>query len=281
MPPAPTLKLGLIGDNIAASRSPWLHRCAGRLAGLDVTYDRLVPPELGQDFATVLAGARAGGYRGVNVTYPYKERVVAEVTVPDPMVRAMGAVNTVVFAKTGPQGHNTDYTGFMAAYRAVRGDRAPGTVCLIGTGGVGRAVGFGLLGLGAAAVRCTDVDADKARALAAALAAPGTATRIEVSADAAAAARGADGLVNCTPLGMAGIGGSALGAAHMRGARWAFDAVYTPVDTQFLTDAAAAGLEVVSGYELFFGQGLDAWRIFSGRPVDAAALRAAVAEPED
>jgi shikimate dehydrogenase len=40
---APTLKLGLIGDNIAASRAPDLHRIAGRLNNMDVQYDRLVP----------------------------------------------------------------------------------------------------------------------------------------------------------------------------------------------------------------------------------------------
>ena len=68
------------------------------------------------------------------------------VTIADPLVRAIGAVNTVVFAEDGPQGFNTDYSGFMAAYRAVFGDKPPGTVCLIGTGGVGKAVAFGLAG---------------------------------------------------------------------------------------------------------------------------------------
>ena len=63
----------------------------------------------------------------------------------------------------------------------------------------------------------------------------------------------------------------------MAGADWAFDAVYTPVDTQFLTEAGAEGLTIISGYELFFHQGVDAWAIFSGRPVDRDALRAALA----
>ena len=56
------------------------------------------------------------------------------------------------------------------------------------------------------------------------------------------------------------------------------DAVYTPVDTQFLKDAAAEGLQVMSGYELFFYQGLHAYQIFHGRPMDEAALRAALRE---
>lgn len=144
-----TLYLGLIGDNILRSRSPLLHRLAGVQNGIEVTYDRLIPKELGQDFDTVFASAAARGFRGVNVTYPYKERVARMVTIDDPLVRAIGAVNTVLFEADGPKGCNTDYSGFVAAYRHARPDIAPGIACLIGTGGVGRALAFGLVTLGA------------------------------------------------------------------------------------------------------------------------------------
>jgi quinate/shikimate dehydrogenase (NAD+) len=268
--------LGLIGDNIARSKSPRLHRTAGELAGLDVTYDRLIPKDMGKSFDEVFAEARTGGYRGVNVTYPYKELVTAKVTVTDPLVRAIGAVNTVVFDADGPKGFNTDYTGFMSAYRKVRGAENPGIVCLIGTGGVGKAVAFGLIALNAKAIHCVDLDRAKAEDLANALRAQGSDTEVKCSTDAVIAAQGADGIVNCTPLGMVGISGTPLPATALTGAAWAFDAVYTPVDTQFLQDAEAAGLTVISGYELFFGQGVDAWNIFTGVDLDYAALREAI-----
>ncbi|MFW8595840.1 shikimate dehydrogenase family protein [Cribrihabitans neustonicus] len=274
------VKLGLIGDNITRSKSPRLHREAGRLTGLDVTYDRLIPKDLGLSFGEVFDRARRSGYRGINVTYPYKETVSGRVSVADPLVRAIGAVNTVVFDAAGPQGFNTDYTGFMSAYRLVRGSAEPGTVCLIGTGGVGKAVAFGLIGLGAAVIRCVDLNREKAEALRDALTAAGSKTKVEVYTGAAEAAAGADGLINCTPLGMAGLEGTPLPAGAMEGAVWAFDAVYTPVDTQFLHDAAAQGLTVISGYELFFGQGVDAWGIFTGEPIDAGALRQAISGEE-
>jgi shikimate dehydrogenase len=75
---------------------------------------------------------------------------------------------------------------------------------------------------------------------------------------------------------MVGIGGTPLAKEHMIGAKWAFDAVYTPVETRFLQDAISAELTVISGYALFFGQGVDAWKIFSGRDADQTALRAAI-----
>src|SRR5690606_13697988 len=103
MNPSP-IKLGLIGDNIAASSSPALHRIAGRLSGRNVTYDLLRPADRGASFEDVLAFAETAGYRGVNVTYPYKERVIASIDVPDPAVRAIGACNTVLFGSKRPIG---------------------------------------------------------------------------------------------------------------------------------------------------------------------------------
>lgn len=271
-----SVKLGLIGDNIIQSKSPRLHRTAGQLTDLDVTYDRLIPKDMGLSFDEVFELARASGFRGINITYPYKEVVTSKVTVSDPLLRGIGAVNTVVFDSDGPKGFNTDYTGFMNAYRSVRGTEQPGVVCLIGTGGVGKAVAFGLIGLGAQAIHCVDLDPAKAASLADTLVALGSQTRIEVFGDAVAAVDGADGIINCTPLGMVGIGGSPLPDDAMQGAAWVFDAVYTPVDTQFLQDAQRAGLTVISGYELFFGQGVDAWKIFTGIEIDHAALRIAI-----
>jgi shikimate dehydrogenase len=271
-----SVKLGLIGDNIIHSKSPRLHRTAGQLTGLDVTYDRLIPKDMGLSFDEVFELAHTSGFRGINITYPYKEVVISKVTVSDPLVRGIGAVNTVVFDSDGPKGFNTDYTGFMNAYRLVRGTKQPGVVCLIGTGGVGKAVAFGLIGLGAKAIHCVDLDPAKAASLADTLVALGSQTRIEVFGDAVAAVDGADGIINCTPLGMVGIGGSPLPDDAMQGAAWVFDAVYTPVDTQFLQDAQRTGLTVISGYELFFGQGVDAWKIFTGFEIDHAALRIAI-----
>lgn len=273
----PDLHLGLIGDTIALSKAPLLHRLAGAQNGLEVRYDLLVPREMGQDFEAVFEGARAAGYRGLNITYPYKERAAGLVRIAEPLVRAMGAVNTVIFGDGAPQGYNTDFSGFVAAYRHVLGKAAPGVVAMIGAGGVGRAVGFGLLRLGARDLRIVDSDKAKAQALAAALRAAEPSAAIRVTDSPEEAVPGADGLVNCTPVGMAGHPGTPLPPALMSGARWAFDAVYTPADTQFLNDARACGLQIIPGYELFFFQGVDAWAIFAGLPLDQAALRAALA----
>ena len=271
------MKLGVIGDNIAASRAPRLHRLAGELTGLDVSYDLLVPRELGHSFDVVFDHCASTDYRGINITYPYKELAVARVTIDDPLVRAMAAINTVVFDAGGPKGYNTDYSGFVAAYRAARGDTPPGVVCQIGAGGVGKAVGFGLLAAGLSEIRLLERDLPRAHGLADALRIASPSLRVVVTGEAEVAAAGATAFVNCTPVGMIGFGGIPMAAPLMHGAHWAFDAVYTPVDTPFLAAAGTAGAKLISGYELFFHQGVHAFEIFAERDVDAPALRAALA----
>jgi shikimate dehydrogenase len=267
------IRLGLIGDNISRSRSPDLHRIAGEIVGLQISYDRLIPKELGQDFDAVFEHCAASGYRGINVTYPYKEAVARKVATPDSLVRSVGAVNTVVFEPTGAQGYNTDLTGFMAAYRGAFGARPPGPVALIGAGGVGRAIAFGLVGLGVEELHIFDKDPARAGMLATALAAAGSRLRIAVHDSVGEVAAAAEGVVNCTPVGMVGLEGTPITAASFAGRRWAFDAVYTPVHTVFLDDAAAAGLRCISGFELFFHQGIQAFRIFTGQAVPETPLR--------
>jgi shikimate dehydrogenase len=266
-------QLGLIGDKIQTSRSPDLHRLAGRLCGLDVGYELLIPPARGETFDQVFDHCRTGGYRGINVTFPYKERVLARLIAPTPDLAALGACNTVVFGAEGPQGANTDSTGFASAFRHRFGDAPPGVVAMAGAGGVGKAIAFALVGLGASEIRLCDADRAKAEALAAALGPRAGGTRIVLRDSMVEAAEGADGIVNATPLGMAGVGGNAVPDAALEGSGWAFDAVYTPEWTPFLTRARDACLDILSGYELFLFQGIDAFRIFTGHEVDADALR--------
>ena len=273
---APTLKLGLIGDNIAASRAPDLHRIAGRLNNMDVQYDRLIPKELNQTFDQIFENCPDNGYQALNITYPYKEYVIPKVEIDDPMVRAIAAVNTVVFDGTSSKAHNTDYTGFIAAYEQVRAGAAPGVCCLVGTGGVGRALAFGLVKLGADEIRLFDRDSAKARQLAHDLTALKPQAVVTAVDDLDVATANCDGLLNGTPVGMVGYPGSAFEPKAIAQAAWVFDAVYTPIETMFIRSATAAGAQIISGYELFFFQGVHAWRHFSGLDVDTQKLRAAL-----
>jgi shikimate dehydrogenase len=276
------IRLGLIGDNIAVSKAPELHRAAARLCGVDLDYQRLVPRDLGLDFEAVVSQAMAQGYRGLNITHPYKERILELVTVERAVVKAIAACNTVLFGEP-TTGSNTDYTGFFAAFKSRFGDANPGVVGVAGSGGAGKAIAFALAKMGAKAVNLFDVDEQKSRALAHSLSEFQTktsefqsSTKVHVAPSLQNACEEATGLVNCTPLGMVGCGGNAFEDVKLNGVTWIFDAVYTPLETPFVKQGQAAGVEVLSGYELFLFQGIHAFQLFTGHQVDADALREAL-----
>lgn len=269
------IALGLIGDNINASSSPDLHRMCGEFSKLDVSYDLYIPSVIGKNFEAVFNQCQLDGLAGVNITLPYKERVLSQVKIDDINIKRIGAVNTVLFTKDGPIGYNTDYTGFISAYRSVLKDKLPGKVVLIGAGGVGKAIAFGLIVLKAKEIVFVDHDRKKAESLAKAVFEASNGKTQTYVSDISSALVGADGVINCTPIGMVGYEGSPVKDEEFPEGGWAFDAVYTPVNTLFKGQAEKAGSTFISGYELFFNQGLDAFEIFTGekRPENTVALR--------
>jgi shikimate dehydrogenase len=243
------IRLGLIGDNIALSKAPELHLTAARLCGIDVAYDLLAPKDRNLGFDAIFDGAGSEGYRGLNITYPYKEHAVGRLKAPDHSVRLTGSCNTVLFDPLGPAGANTDFTGFLSAYRNTFGTAEPGIVALAGCGGVGRAIAFALAQLGSRALRLYDAHPEKAVSVAVSLSANPPNLSVDVAGSIQHACESANGLVNCTPVGMFGKSGSAFPVKVIAGHDWAFDAVYTPIETEFLRDARAAGLSLMTGYE--------------------------------
>jgi len=275
------IQLGLIGAGISKSSAPRLHAFLGRMYGVPVDYRRIDSDQIaGFDFAETLAGCAAQGYRGVNVTHPYKEQARKRVTVPDPSVARIGAVNTVIFEAGGWQGFNTDFSGFSGAFRRRFGDVPPGVSLIAGAGGVGKAMAFSLARLGASEIWLHDIDGARADGLKATLVEAGIKAVVVGENELAAAMREADGLLNGTPLGMFQHPGNPFPAEAIGGQRWAFDAVYTPLETEFLKRAKARSLEILSGYDLFLFQGFDAFTIFTGVAVDAEAVMKAFPPPD-
>ncbi len=233
--------------------------------GLDVTYDLLAQPDLDADeLAAVIGEVRSLGFDGVNVTYPFKQAALDLVDLAGPGVNAIGAVNTLVFRpEHSISGFNTDHSGLQRRWRQQMGAETPGTVAIIGAGGVGRAAAFAFAGLGAEEIRVADVDPGRAAKLVHDLTRsyPGTAV---IRATQEVAIRAATGIFNGTPLGMHFSPGSPVSLDAIGGQQWLFDAVYTPVRTPLVERAMEAGLRVFDGLELFLGQAVDAFRHFTG-----------------
>ncbi len=269
-----TVQLGLVGENISQSRAGRLHEYLGRLCGLDVSYTRFDSEGIDDfDPLAVLQDCMDKGFRGLNVTHPFKTVVAAAIPNLRPRARRVGSVNTVVFLDGQWMGANTDYSGFIQGYRHTFGAMQAGRVLILGAGGVSRAIAFALEELGAGELYIHDLKADRAAALVTVLAENGFNARTVPAEAVAAVASEVDGLVNATPVGMHKHPGVPIGPAAVGGQRWAFDAVYTPLHTEFLRHCETAGVPAMTGFELFLFQGLDAFRCFTGITVEQDEVR--------
>lgn len=259
---AERLLLGLIGSPIAHSASPAMHEAAARAAGLEAHYHLIEVADASRtDLAVMLEGVCRLGFAGVNVTYPYKEAVVPLLNRLSGEAEAIGAVNTVVIENGELIGHNTDASGFAAAYRKLQREDGDRPVALIGAGGVGRAIAFALVSCGITRLHVFDLDRDKAAALARLLE---RRADVELAGSVAAAVEGAAGIVNATPLGMLPNRDIPVPHALIDAAQWVADAVYYPLWTPLLVAARKAGATVMTGRELALRQALDAFRLFTG-----------------
>jgi shikimate dehydrogenase len=261
---------GLIGAPIAHSAAPAMHERAARDLGLRCHYQLIeVAGANLEELRALLEGVRRLGFAGVNVTYPYKEAVVALLDDLSPDAAAIGAVNTVVVRDNRLIGYNTDTSGFTRAAAALVADAGQGCVALIGAGGVGKAIAFALVKLGIAELRIFDAERAKAEHLALQLGPRGRAVVVDRVED---ALDGAIGLVNATPVGMLPSRESPVPEALLHRGLWVADAVYYPLWTPLLMAAKATGARVMTGRELAIYQAADAFELFTGVAASTAVM---------
>jgi shikimate dehydrogenase len=273
---SPPIRVGLVGQHIQLSRTPRMHEAEGAAQGLDYRYD-LLDTAAGTDgpLAEIVDRAEAGGFAGLNVTFPYKQAVLPLLDEISAAARRITSVNTIVFRDGRRFGHNTDHWGFAEGFRRGLPGAETSTVLLIGAGGAGSAVGHALLDLGAERILVSDTRSGAVQELVASI---NSAAKSEVAEAAGAletAAARADGIVNATPMGMAKLPGLPLDPGLLESRHWVADIVYFPLETELLSAARAKGCRVLSGEGMAVFQAVRAFALFTGREPDADRMRAA------
>ncbi len=261
--------VALIGDPVSHSASPPMHRAAFRECGLDLDYlaIRVRPDEL-----PAILGTLREQHLGLNVTRPLKEIVVNLLDEVRPDAAAIRSVNTVSFADGRAVGDSTDGPGFLNALRRA-GQARPRRAVILGTGGVARAIGFALRGVGAQVSI-----SGRTRPRAAALAAELDGDDVRLDADPVRSAlEQADLLVNATPVGGPGdedrspLPDGVIPHAGLT----VFDSVYRPRVTPLLRAARNAGAHTIEGVDMLVEQGARSFEIWTGIQPPVEAMRAA------
>jgi shikimate dehydrogenase len=193
------------------------------------------------------------GLAGLNVTVPYKERIIPYLNELDPVAREVGAVNTVVVDRDGGllslKGYNTDVIGFERSLLEHLGSHHKQALVL-GTGGSAKAVEYVLRKLGIGMIRISRNRGED---------------RISYDDLGLDTVAGHTLVVNTTPVGMyPGVGEcppipyDALTPGHLL-----FDLVYNPEKTLFLTRGQEQGAGIVNGYEMLVFQAEASWEIWN------------------
>lgn len=271
--------VGLVGEGVMPSLTPPMHEREGDVQGLRYLYRPIDLLELGlpgEAVGAILQSARSLGFNGLNITHPCKQLVLEHLDEVTPHARRLGAVNTVLIRDGRFIGHNTDFSGFAAALASGLPGAALGRVVQLGAGGAGSAVAYALLTAGVRALDLVDVDPMRAEVRAAELGGlfPDSTVTARTTAELPRLMRTADGLVHCTPVGMAAHPGAPLDLELLESHHWVADIVYRPIDTELVRAARGKGCQVLDGGRMAVGQAVDAFRIFTGLEADPERMRA-------
>ncbi|ARD41653.1 shikimate dehydrogenase [Actinomyces gaoshouyii] len=307
-PPASAHRAAVIGDPIAHSLSPVLHRAAYEGLGLaDWSYEalRVAPGELvGLVDALRATVGEEPAWAGLSVTMPHKQAIMPMLDVIDPLAQAVGAVNTVVAQRSGAgpallAGFNTDVAGISGALREARdlpgaaaaeGLKLPApTALVLGSGATACSALAALPELGAHSITvAARRHAGPGRALVAAHRMgleirtltwrPGEPASDAIVAEAVARA---DLVVSTLPRGAADTLAAPLARAHRvrGGARREavlLDVVYAPWPTALARAWSGAGGAIAPGWLMLLHQAVAQVRLMTGRSPDTSAMRGAL-----
>ena len=259
----------MLGDPIAHSLSPVLHRAGYAALGLDWTYEAVQVPSGGlTDFLQ-----QDSGWRGLSLTMPLKREVLALGDELTDRARAAGAANTVVLDGGRLLLDNTDLPGAVAAVRE-RFDGSITEVSVIGAGATAASVGLALCELGARAVRLFSRDEGRAEETIDVIAAHASGPEVawgDLAAVTGATVLPGDAVVSTIP---ADAQSESLVEA-CRSTSLVFEALYDPWPTPLAAAALERGQALVSGLDLLVHQAALQFELFTGQQAPVAAMRAA------
>ncbi|WCT54661.1 shikimate dehydrogenase [Paenibacillus kyungheensis] len=273
-----TLLLGVMGDPIGHSKSPAMHNIALEASGIPGMYVPLhVKPE---HLAEAVAGTKALGFSGFNVTIPHKVEMMKLMDELDESAICCGAVNTVVIKDGKLKGYNTDGIGYVRSLKEELNSELSGKhITILGAGGAARGVVYALLREEPASVTIINRTLDKAEQLAQ-----------EFSHDTLQVQSGSydtldkvlpqtDILINTTSIGMSpNSDDTPLEQRQIPEGIVVSDLIYNPLETRLLREAKSRGCTVIGGLGMFVYQGAYAYEYWTGEPAPISVMRSALLE---
>ena len=191
--------------------------------------------------------------RGLNVTIPYKEKVISYLDSLSPEAREIGAVNVIKVThknkKTILKGFNSDVIGFTQSIEPLL-EHFHKKALILGTGGASKAIDFGLKSLGLQTMKVSRYEK------------PGTIEYSHITAD---TIKEYNVIVNCTPCGMYPHADECPNLPYdaMDTHTLLYDLIYNPDETLFMKKGKERGAVVKNGLEMLLLQAFASWQFWN------------------
>ncbi len=243
-------KYGLIGYPLGHSFSISYFNQKFQDEGIDAVYENYEIPDV--DALPEVLGSNPE-LKGLNVTIPYKEKVIPFLDNISPEARAIGAVNVIRIThhgnKTELKGYNSDVIGFTKSIEPMIDKKWHQKALILGTGGASKAIDYGLRNLGLETVFVSRYER------------PNT---IQYKSITPEVVKEYNVIVNCTPLGMYPKTEECpeLPYEAMDNHTILYDLIYNPDETLFMKRGAEYGANVKNGLEMLLLQAFSSWEFW-------------------
>ena len=243
-------KYGLIGYPLGHSFSISYFNQRFQDEGIDAVYENYEIPNI--DALPEVLGSNPE-LKGLNVTIPYKEKVIPFLDSIAPEARAIGAVNVIRVThrgnKTELKGYNSDVIGFTKSIEPMLDKKWHQKALILGTGGASKAIDYGLRSLGLETVFVSRYER------------PNT---IQYQSITPEVVKEYNVIVNCTPLGMYPKTEVCpdLPYEAMDNHTILYDLIYNPDETLFMKKGKEHGATVKNGLEMLLLQAFASWEFW-------------------
>lgn len=243
-------KYGLIGYPLGHSFSISYFNQKFQDENIDAVYENYEIPSI-DELPEVLSSNPE--LKGINVTIPYKEKVLPFLDSISPEARAIGAVNVIRVShkgnKTLLKGYNSDVIGFTKSIEPMLDKKLHQKALILGTGGASKAIDYGLRNLGLETVFVSRYER------------PGTIQYKNITPE---VVKEYNVIINCTPLGMYPKTEVCpeLPYEAMDNHTILYDLIYNPDETLFMKRGAEYGANVKNGLEMLLLQAFSSWEFW-------------------
>ncbi|MFA4854579.1 MAG: shikimate dehydrogenase [Candidatus Omnitrophota bacterium] len=276
MTPSEKKIYGLIGLPLSHSLSPLMHNAAFRALKINSEY-RLFELKL-EGLESFFGSLPENNIYGLNVTVPYKEKILTFLDKISDEAKIIGAVNTIRITGNILEGFNTDGEGFLKNLKEdLKFEPKAKAVIILGAGGAGRAISVYLCKENPGSITIYDVDSNKAAKLVSHLKENFKGIIVNHAGSIAGMPLGeADLLVNAAPIGLKESDPCVIDLNLLGKNILVYDLIYNPKETKLLRLAKERGIRVSNGLGMLLYQGMIAFEIWTGKAAPKEVMQKAL-----